>query len=203
MRPLPVIMVALALFTFAGSASAETPSAWFFEVSAARVYGGQWWYENVGHMADGGAAWNAAVARQALPWLALAGDVGVLRLDEVLLGRFIPEDRWTVDGATHTTFMTSIRLEPPIDSGLAPSLELGTGLGWLHWGDLHVTSMFGGGERTIAGDQEVAWGWSAGMRLRFATRRRLLTPQAIGRVVVFYEHGGPFLVTTLGLGLRY
>jgi hypothetical protein len=201
MRALPLTMAALALSAFTGLADAA-PRAWFFEVSAARAFGGQWWYEDVGHRADDGAALNATVGRRALPWLAVTGDVGVLRVDEVLLVISFPEDTWTVDRATHATFMTSVRLEPTNDSSLAPSLEIGAGLGWLHWGDRHVASMLPGGDRTVAGDQQVAWGWSTGLRLGFATRSRV-SPQAIGRVHVFYEQEGPFLVSTLGFGLRY
>ena len=201
MRTLPVMIAALALCAIARSACAQTPGSWFAEVSAAFVFGQAGWQDFESHVIGGGAAWNATIGRQTLPWLAFTGDVGVLQVHETLY-TFILEDRWTIDDAAHATLLAGVRLEPPVRSGPAPSLELGTGLGWLRWGDRHFTSINSRGF-TIAGDHDVAWGWSAAFRLRFATLRRALTPQAMVRAVGFYEQGHSTSMTTLGFGLRY
>jgi hypothetical protein len=191
----------LGLCAIARSAGAQTPGSWFGEVSAAFVFGQAGYQDFEGHVVGGGAAWNATIGWQALPWLAFTGDVGVLQVHETF-NTFIPEDRWTVDDAAHATLMAGVRLEPPVRSGPAPSLEFGTGLGWLRWGDRHFTSINSRGW-TARGDDGVAWGWSAGFRLRFATLRRVLTPQAMVRAVGFFEQGHSTSMTTLGFGLRY
>ncbi len=200
MRAFLLMSVGLALCAVARFADAATPGTWFVEASAAHEVGQE---SAARHVAGSGVAWDASVGRQTMPWLAFTGDIGLLQVDEAFFGVSIPEDHWTIDDATHVTLMTGVRLEEPVRFGLAPSLEFGTGLGWLHWGDRHRTSMNGGGTQTYAGDDDVAWGWSVGLRLGFATPRRSLTPQVTLRSVEFAEQGGPVRMTTFGLGLRY
>jgi hypothetical protein len=154
------------------------------------------------HVSDSGTACYAALGRQTLPWLAFTGEAGVFKVNEVLAGAFVPEDFWTVDAATHATIMAGLRIGPPIDLGLTPSLEAATGIMWLHWGDRHVTSI-NGPPQTIAGDRDVAWASSVGFRLRYATRPHQLTPEAMTHGIVLVEQGHPLTILTLGLGLRY
>src|SRR6267378_1625135 len=103
MRTLLAMVVALALCAFPRLADAQTPGSWFVEVSVAHVYGLEGLHFDVRHLAGSGVAWNATVGRRTLPWLAITGDVGVLHVDELLVGSFIPEDSWTLDDATHAT----------------------------------------------------------------------------------------------------
>ncbi len=183
-------------------ADARPSGSWFIEGSVAHIFGSDGLQDNWGHVPGSGTAWNATLGRQTLPWLAFTGEAELLQVNEILLGGFV-EDNWTLDTATHATFMTGVRVGPPIDLGLTPSLEFATGVGWLRWGDRHITSMFDGHSRTLAGERDVAWGWSAGVRLRYATRPQMLTPEAATRAIMLYERGHPVTMLMLGFGLRY
>lgn len=203
MRVLPVMIALVASCVAAGVGDAQTPGYWFVEASAAHAFGKQLPEGDVRHQAGSGAALNATLGRQAQPWLALVANFEMLRAQELSPGIQIPEEDLTIDDARHALVMMGVRIGPPVHFGLAPSLELGTGLGWLHWGDRHVTSTFGLPAMTVAGDHDVAWGWSAGLHLRLATSRRMLTPLVAVRAATFDERGHPVRFATLGLGLRY
>lgn len=191
----------LALCAVARVAHAGPSRSWFVEGSVAHIFSSEG-FQGWDHVPTSGTAWNATLGRQTLPWLAFTGEVELLQVNEVLLGAFIPEDTWTVDAATHAVFMSGVRVGPPLDLGLTPALELATGVGWLRWGDRHV-SIFGGQAQTIAGERDVTLAWSAGFRLRYATRPRMLTPEAATRAIIFYERRHSIPMLTLGLGLRY
>ena len=152
-------------------------------------------------MVGSGAAWNATVGRQMLPWLAITGDAGVLCVDEE--HHSVIEISVTSDDATHATLMTGVRLEQPVHFGLTPSLQIETGLGWLLWGDRHIGSFFGDEPRTLTGERDAVWSWSVTFQIRIATRRRMLTPGVTARMVVFNEQGYPVRMTMLGVALRY
>lgn len=206
MRVLPLSIPLLALCAFAQPARAQEHGLLFVEASGAHVFTEPLATlpENARHAGAGGVGLNVTVGRQALPWLAVTGGVGVIQVDETRLGVSIPEDRWAVDGATHALLMGGVRLSPPVRFGLVPALELGTGVGWLHWGDQHVTSsFFSDGQRTIPGDRDTSWGWSAGLHLRLATQRHMPLPQATLRTFAFSERGAPVRMTMLELGLHY
>lgn len=197
-----MVVAALGFSAVAQPALAQPSGAWFTEIAVAHVFGADGLQSDLSHAPGSGTACYAALGRQTLPWLAFTGEARVFKVNEVLFGFLIPEDFWTVDAGTHATLMAGLRIGPPIDLGLTPSFEVATGMGWLHWGDRHVTSI-NGPPQTIAGDREVVWTSSVGFRLRYATRPRQLTPEAMTHAIVLVEQGHPLPMLTLGLGLRY
>lgn len=202
MRCCSPMIATLALACAAVATQAQASSPWFVESTIGQVSGPAVTASDGRHHFGNGSAGTLTVGRHSLPWLALTVEGAVIDAREADLRVSIPEGRWTTDRGTHGSLTGGVRLEAPVRFGLAPSLQIGTGVGWLRWGDQHVTQ-WDGSMATVPGEHEALWAWSTAFNLRLATPQRWLSPEATAAVRAFDEGGQYIRMTTLGIGLRY